>query len=79
MGKKAYLFLAVLSLFSCNFFQRESSKFLVEVYGKELYYKDIQHLMTPGLSQEDSSKLLNSICEKWVKEQLLVQKAKINV
>lgn len=79
MRKKALLFYTLLSLFSCNFFQEKSSLFLVEVYGKELYYNDIQHLMTPGLSHEDSTSLLNNICEKWIKEQLLVQKAKINL
>ena len=47
MGKKAFVFILCLGLFSCDFFKDESEIFLVEVYGKELFYKDIEHLITP--------------------------------
>ena len=79
MRKKALLFILVLGLFSCNFFNSDTDNLLVTVYGDELYYSDIQHLMSPDLSDEDSLKLLRTLCEKWAKEQLLVQKAKINL
>ena len=79
MRKKALLLILVLGLFSCNFFNENTDKLLVTVYGDELYYSDIQHLMSSGLSEEDSVKLVRTLCEKWAKEQLLVQKAKINL
>ena len=79
MKKKALLLIVVLGLFSCNFFDKKTDKLLVTVYGEELYYTDIQHLVTSGLSKKDSINLLETICEKWAKEQLLVQKAKINL
>jgi hypothetical protein len=79
MRKKALLFILVLGLFSCNFFEKDTDNLLVTVYGDELYYSDIQHLVSSGLSDEDSLKLVRTLCERWAKEQLLVQKAKINL
>ena len=79
MRKKALLLFLVLGLFSCNFFKQDTDKLLVTVYGDKLYFSDIQDLISPGLRSEDSLKLVLSLCEKWAKEQLLVQKAKINL
>ena len=79
MRKKALIYILSLGLFSCNFFKKDTDSLLVTVYGEELYYSDVQHLITPGLNTQDSLNLLNVICEKWAKEQLLVQKAKINL
>ena len=80
MRKKALLLLyLVLGLFSCNFFKQDTDKLLVTVYGDKLYFSDIQDLISPDLSSEDSLKLIQALCEKWAKEQLLVQKAKINL
>lgn len=79
MRKKALLLFLVLGLFSCNFFKQDTDKLLVTVYGDKLYLSDIQDLISPDLSSEDSLKLIQALCEKWAKEQLLVQKAKINL
>ena len=79
MSKKALLLFLVLGLFSCNFFKQDSDKLLVTVHGDKLYFSDIQDLISPDLSSEDSLKLVQALCEKWAKEQLLVQKAKINL
>ena len=79
MRKKALLLFLVLGLFSCNFFKQDTDKLLVTVYGDKLYFSDIQDLISPDLRSEDSLKLVQAICEKWAKEQLLVQKAKINL
>ena len=79
MRKKALLLFLVLGLFSCNFFKQDTDKLLVTVYGDKLYFSDIQDLISSGLRSEDSLKLVQAICEKWAKEQILVQKAKINL
>ena len=79
MRKKALLLFLVLGLFSCNFFKQDTDKLLVTVHGDKLYFSDIQDLISPDLSSEDSLKLIQALCEKWAKEQLLVQKAKINL
>ena len=77
--KIALLLYLVLGLFSCNFFKQDSDKLLVTVYGDKLYFSDVKDLISPDLSSEDSLKLVQALCEKWAKEQLLVQKAKINL
>ena len=79
MMKKALLLFLVLGLFSCDFFKQDTDKLLVTVYGDKLYFSDIQDLISLDLSGEDSLKLVQALCEKWAKEQLLVQKAKINL
>jgi hypothetical protein len=79
MRKKALLLFLVLGLFSCNFLKQDTDKLLVTVHGEKLYFSDIQDLISPDLSSEDSLKLIQALCEKWAKEQLLVQKAKINL
>jgi len=79
MRKKALLLFLVLGLLSCNFFKQDTDKLLVTVYGDKLYFSDIQDLISPDLSSQDSLKLIQALCEKWAKEQLLVQKAKINL
>ena len=79
MMKIALLLYLVLGLFSCNFFKQDSDKLLVTVYGDKLYFSDVKDLISPDLSSEDSLKLVQALCEKWAKEQLLVQKAKINL
>ena len=66
----------VLGLFSCNFFKQDTDKLLVTVYGEKLFFQ-IYNLITPDLSGEDSLKLVQGLCEKWAKEQLLVQKLKL--
>ena len=79
MWKKALLLSLVLGLFSCNFLKQDTDKLLVTVNGEKLYFSGIQDLISPDLSSEDSLKLIQALCEKWAKEQLLVQKAKINL
>ena len=80
MRKKALLLIFLfLGLFSCNFFKQDTDKLLVTVYGDKLYFSDIKDLIPTELSSEDSLMLVQGLCEKWAKEQLLVQKAKINL
>ena len=80
MRKKALLLIFLfLGLFSCNFFKQDTDKLLVTVYGDKLYFSDIKDLIPTELSSEDSLILVQGLCEKWAKEQLLVQKAKINL
>ena len=79
MRKKALLLFLFLGLFSCDIFKQDNDKLLVTVHGEKLYFSDIKDLISSDLSAEDSLMLVQSLCEKWAKEQLLVQKAKINL
>ena len=79
MSKFFFIPILFISLFSCNLIQKENDYFLVSVHGQDLFYSDIKHLFSDDLNEIDSVRLIKSLCEKWVKEQILVQKAKINL
>ena len=77
MRKKALLLYLVLGLFSCNFFKQDTDKLLVTVYGDKLYFSDIQDLISPDLSSEDSLKLIQALCENGQRNNSLFKKLKL--
>ena len=79
MKKLAFLYILIFLICSCEFFQKDSDQLLVTVYGEKLYFSDINHLLSPDINSDDSINLVKQLCEKWVKEQLLLNKAKINL
>ncbi|MDC3050379.1 hypothetical protein OA171_00910 [Flavobacteriales bacterium] len=79
MRKLAFLSILIFLICSCEFFQKDSDQLLVTVYGEKLYFSDINHLLSPNINSDDSINLVKQLCEKWVKEQLLLNKAKINL
>ena len=79
MKKLAFLYILIFLIGSCEFFQKDSDQLLVTVYGEKLYFSDINHLLSPDINSDDSINLVKQLCEKWVKEQLLLNKAKINL
>jgi hypothetical protein len=52
---------------------------LAQVGEKYLYPSEIKGLIKPGLSKEDSTIMLTSLIEKWVRKQLILQKAELNL
>lgn len=79
MRKETGFLLIIFSLFSCQYLDSSSDVFIAQCHDNTLYYSDIQHLVPIGLEANDSINLVHSIREKWVKEQLLLQKAKLNL
>jgi len=57
----------------------EDKKAIAKVYDKILYEDDIKSILPEQLTKEDSLLFVNSYINKWAKEQLLLQKAKINL
>ncbi len=77
--KIVYLYiLLIIVLFSCN---RENKKVnaVARVYDKYLYLEDINNKFPNNLSKEDSILYRNNYINNWATEQLLLQKAKINI
>ena len=74
MEKEAVILVLAFSLFSCQYFDSNSDIFVAQCHNSTLYYSDIKHLVPTGLEKNDSIDLVHSIREKWVKEQLLLQK-----
>lgn len=73
------VFLICIGLSSCSFFQKKEKTHLVSIYDKDLYYEDVKSSFQNNISTEDSLQLLNTLIEKWVKKQVLIHKAKINL
>ncbi len=71
----------VLFLFDCGTPSGESSgiKLLAEVEGEQLYLSELEGMIPPGSTSEDSSLIINAFVEKWVREAVLLNEAERNV
>lgn len=77
----AAVLVAALLLASCGK-KKQGEKIVVAKVvdlNKYLYLSDIQHIFSKGLSKEDSISLAQAYISTWVKNQLLVNKAEINL
>ncbi len=71
---------AVLMLSSCSFFaNKEDGKLVATVNDKSLYERDIADLFNTDMSPDDSVDVANAYIDKWVKDNLLLQKAELNL
>ncbi|MDH3321499.1 MAG: hypothetical protein OEM04_00840 [Flavobacteriaceae bacterium] len=68
----------VVVLISCNK-QDASEDAIARVYDKFLYEEDIVKSLPDNLTKEDSVLIRNSIINDWATEELLLNKAKINL
>ena len=73
-----YIVLFTLITYSCINHQDDKTP-IAKVYDKVLFLDDVKEIMPGQLSKEDSVLFVNSYINKWAKEQLLLQKAKINL
>lgn len=78
---KFILFLGCLILLqSCNYFQTsEEREVVARVNENYLYLEDIQSLVGEGVSEEDSTLMVNDFIKRWATQQLLIDKAKFNL
>jgi hypothetical protein len=77
-----YLLFILLSVFTgwCSQLSNKNTESpLANVGNSYLYPSDIKGLIKPGLSRQDSSMISKSLVEKWVRKQLIVQKAELNL
>ncbi|HHC80855.1 MAG TPA: peptidyl-prolyl cis-trans isomerase [Flavobacteriia bacterium] len=78
MQKRLASIALLIVLFSCV--NNENTKTpIAKVHDKFLYKEDIEPLLPDKISKEDSLLFVSSFINKWAKEQLLLQKAKINL
>lgn len=67
-------------ILSCNSVtKRKNEKPIARAYGNYLYKSDMQGLIPPGTSPEDSSLLAKSYIELWMKKKAVVNKAEFNL
>ncbi|WP_117884096.1 peptidyl-prolyl cis-trans isomerase [Aureibaculum luteum] len=78
MNYRIIYIVVALAIFSCKRSENEG-KPVAKVYENVLYEKDLNELLPDNISKEDSLIFVKNYINKWAREQLLVQKAKINL
>ena len=77
--KYCILIIAILA-YSCQTFRQSDEDIIVASVGaKELTQTDLSELIPKDLNQSDSSVLAQEYINKWIKQELLVQKAEENL
>lgn len=81
MKKLIYFLLIVFTLQSCHYFTFKNVKkeAVARVNETYLYKDDLKTIFNSGISKQDSILLANSYINNWVKQQLLLSKAQINL
>jgi hypothetical protein len=74
----AFLILLLMAS-SCLEKKGENKSVLVAFNNKLLMQEEVQSILPEGVSQVDSARMVNDYVESWVKHQLVLQKAKLNV
>ncbi len=81
-GLTSCILLVSFSLTSCNYFKKkfigEDELPLARANQVYLYPSDVEGL-TKGLHEDDSVRVLKAFAEKWVRQQMLLQKANENI
>ena len=78
---RLFLVLILSSLFvSCEYFKKEQPKEPVaRVNDSYLFKEDIQSLIQENTTPEDSTLIVNNYINRWATQQLLIDKAKVNL
>lgn len=76
----AIILVAVLFMSSCQWLQKGSNnndQILARVGDDYLYSSDVADLLSAAKDQTDSSKILDTYIENWVKKRLMIEKAEL--
>ncbi len=77
---RTILLLLVAVLFSCNLFdEKVDNTAVARVKDKYLLYSDIEDIVPKDASKEDSLLFITNYITSWVKENLILQKAELNL
>lgn len=80
MKNKLYILVLFSLVFSCNFFKKTDDRDPVaRVNDSYLYKEDVIDLVPEGASVADSALLVNSYINRWAKQRLLMDGAKVNL
>lgn len=80
--RKAGIFLVclLLALASCKYFDHQPDRAVVaECYGVKLYADELRDVMPTGADPADSLAQVNAYIESWIRKQLLVHQAELNL
>ncbi len=80
--KYLYIYIvAIISLQSCNYFtfKSDTRQPVARVNNTYLYKDDLKNIFNDNISAQDSTLISNNFINNWVKQQLLLSKAQINL
>ena len=74
------LFIVLISTFSCTLLDKENEESVIaRVENKNLLLSDIDGVVPVGIPSEDSLLIINNYIQNWIKENLILQKAELNL
>lgn len=75
------IFLTLLLVVSCDYFtiKQDTRKPIARVNNAYLYKEDLKNVITGDITKQDSVILTNNFINNWIKQQLLLDKAQINL
>lgn len=76
---KAIVLLFLLVLISCESIKHENDEIIVRVGKKSLYSSDISAATPNSLSNDDSILFAKNYIDKWIRNQLILEKAELNL
>lgn len=80
MNKIVLLFTIMVMLMSCEYLQQRPDRIAIaRVNDSFLYPEDLEGLISEDTSKEDSTLIVNNFINRWATQQLLINKAKINL
>lgn len=77
-----YLLLSLILLQSCDYFtfkKKVTPQAVARVNDTYLYKDDLMSIFTKDISKQDSIALVNNYINNWIKQQLLLSKAQLNL
>ncbi len=77
-----YLLLSLILLQSCDYFtfkKKATPQAVARVNDTYLYKDDLMAIFTKDISKQDSIALVNNYINNWIKQQLLLSKAQLNL
>ncbi len=79
--KQLLLLFIAFTILSCNYFtvKNDNSKPVARVNDSYLYKKDIKNILTNSNSKQDSIIRVKNYINSWIKHELLLNKAKLNL
>jgi hypothetical protein len=81
MKQAFYYILLIVFLQSCDYFviKKDDRKPVARVHESFLYESDISHIFSKDISEKDSVLVATNYINNWIKQQLLLSKAQINL
>ena len=80
--KHLYIFIVTIFIVqSCNYFtiKSDTQQPVARVNNSYLYKEDLKNIFTNNLTVQDSALIANNYINNWIKQQLLLSKAQINL